>query len=96
MGKNATHLLIGIAAGVVVGVLGYRFAQSDKAEGLRDDAVRAWLKTRIKARKAYRKAKQSAADVVAQGAHTIADKADEIRASANNYRQRNSSSKMGY
>ncbi len=90
MGKNTTHLLIGLAAGMVIGVLGYRFSQSEKVAELHDNATRAWLKTRIKARKAYRKAKHSTADSIVHGAHALADKADEIKASANNYRQRNS------
>lgn len=95
MGKNTTHLLIGLAAGMVIGALGYRFSQSDKSAKLHDNATRAWLKTRIKARKAYHKATLSTADSIAHGAHTLADKADEIKASANNYRQRNSP-KVGF
>ncbi len=85
MGKNATSLLIGLAAGAVIGVLGYRFSKSEKADELRDDATRAWLKTRIKARKAYRKAKMQAATALADGAHTLADKADALQDKANSY-----------
>lgn len=86
MGKNTTCLLVGMAAGVALGILGCKFSMSDKADDLKDDATRAWLKTRVKARKAYRKAKTKATAALADGAHALADKADELQQRANGYR----------
>lgn len=92
MGKNATGLFIGLAAGVVIGAIGYKFAQTEQADEFKDDAVRAWLKARIKARKAYRSARGKAADLgmkaadkMADGAHVVADKADELKEKVADY-----------
>ena len=92
MGKNATGLFIGLAAGVVIGAIGYKFAQTEQADEFKDDAVRAWLKARIKARKAYRSARGKAADLgvkaadkMADGAHIVADKADELKVKVADY-----------
>lgn len=76
-----------MAAGVALGILGYKFAKSDKADKLKDKAYRAWLKTRIKARKAYRKAKTQAATALADGVHSLAEKADELQNRANSDRK---------
>lgn len=87
MNKTSIGILAGFAAGVAVGVLGYKFAQTEKAEELKDDALRAWLKARIKARKVYRSAKDKALDMsvkatdkMADGAHAVAEKADSLKA----------------
>lgn len=92
MGKNATGLFIGLAAGVVIGAIGYKFAQTEQADEFKDDAVRAWLKARIKARKAYRSARGKAADLgmkaadkMADGAHVVAEKADELKVKVADY-----------